>query len=131
LVYVAGSEYVKQYGLPKNPEDLKQHKCLAINIKDKKNWTFYHDQAEVRQPVDLAFETNSFDALYKATRDNMGIAQLPQNLIQEDIAAEKMVTVFPEHKSETLDTYAYYTANKSASKKVSLFLDEIMQNTAA
>ena len=40
---VASNSYIKRYGIPKTPNDLKNHSCI---ISNNDHWLFEHDSQQ-------------------------------------------------------------------------------------
>ncbi len=130
LVYCAGLDYLKRTGTPKTPKDLETQQCLA---NGNNTWTFHKDGRSTRVNVNLHFISNHTAMIYQATKTNMGVAKLPQCLIEDDLNNETLIPLFEDFDQEKIETYAYYCSSKLSSKKVSLFLDELtkLQKTSA
>lgn len=123
LVFVASRDYLKKHGTPVRPEELNQHKCLTTG-DSKKSWVFYQGDETLMQSIDSSFEANNFTAIFQAAQAGMGVALIPQKLLQED-NSNTLVKLFSQFETEELQTFAYYNANQLASKKVNMFLQKM------
>lgn len=131
LVFIVSQQYIDQHGRPNHPEELQQHKCLAINkAKAKEQWTLFLDNTVIKEDINVVFSTNNYESLFKAVSSGMGIAQVPLSLVnKEPPHSTNLIQLFTEYQAETLDTYAYYNASSLSSKKVNLFLAELVEYT--
>lgn len=124
----ASKTYLKKHGTPKNVEDLRQH-CLIA---------FPHDaHSSVKEPgwiLDLAQvnpEThnnillmNSMYAIYKAVQMNVGIAVLPDYLINAD---DELEIILPKFQRPSAEMFFVYAEERRNSKRISTFRDFLLK----
>lgn len=122
-VYASGA-YLRRFGSPKSPEDLDKHRLLSFASSGKGaipdiNWleTAGRGSEEPRQP---ALCINSLYALRQATQRGMGLAVLPDYLVNEDTG---LVPVLSDAEMPKLNTYFVYPMELRTSKRVNVFRD--------
>nr|WP_278445911.1 substrate binding domain-containing protein [Stutzerimonas kunmingensis] len=78
-VVCAAPGYLEQYGVPQQPRDLQQHRCLRLaDPVFADEWRFIADGAEdVIRPGE-AFKVNVAEAMASAAEAGMGICLLPR-----------------------------------------------------
>lgn len=94
--YVVGSPaYFDRMGRPAHPADLARHACLIYtNTAAPELWRFRRaggEEAVVR--VDGPLRTDSGDSMLPALRAGLGVARLPDFLVDEDLAAGRLEAV--------------------------------------
>ena len=78
-------------------------------------------------PVAGSFQSDNGQALLEATRVGVGIALMPDWSIKDDLAAGRLVRLFPKHRVswEAFENgvYAVYQKSRHQSKKVRAFVE--------
>src|ERR1700723_2980123 len=92
---VAAPSYLKQYGRPTHPMHLAQHRCFAYSYLSTPNvWHYSNaagEQASVRPAGQL--RVNNGEALLPAVLAGLGIADLPEFIVGDAIAAGKVEVI--------------------------------------
>ncbi len=127
-VIVASPEYLKVHGTPKNLQDLKQHQCLVYtNLATLNIWHFWHNKKEVRVQVDAAMQTNSSDAILECALSGLGLAVMPNWLIQDKLDAGTLCTVLDNYVPTLFPINAVYPQNHYTPLKVRCFINFIKE----
>ncbi len=97
--YVVGSPaYFDRVGRPRHPADLANHACFVYtNTATPDVWRFRKaggEEAAVR--IDGPLRTDNGDAMLPALRAGLGVARLPQFLVDEDLAAGRLEAVLED-----------------------------------
>jgi DNA-binding transcriptional LysR family regulator len=92
----ASPTYLARHGTPQKPDEPVNHNCLAFHhVQPERDWLFQGAHAQsVRVVGQLTI--NNGPALFRAALANIGIAMLPDCLVAEDLAAGRLVRLFPE-----------------------------------
>jgi DNA-binding transcriptional LysR family regulator len=123
-IFVAAPSYIARHGLPKTPADLAEHNCLRLSTVEKWNEWRFGDGCDVNKiRVTGNFEANSADAVYHATLAGMGVSRISTYLVNDDIAAGRLVHVLPEHVQTSSAIYAIYPERRNMAPKIRSFLD--------
>ncbi len=123
-VIVASPEYLKNHGVPNNLDDLKQHPCLVYtNLATVNIWHFWHNKKEVRVQVDAAMQTNSSDAILECALAGLGVAVMPNWLIQPQLDAGALTTVLHDFVPTEFPINAVYPHNHYTPLKVRCFIN--------
>ena len=96
----ASPAYLKTHGRPRGPADLGQCDCLRFPLPGFRNqWKFRDAQGGV-QAVDVHgwLVLSTALALHRAALDGLGPVLLADWLVGPDIAAGRLVDLFPEHE---------------------------------
>jgi len=127
----ASPSYIKNYGLPRNPEDLDNHRLViygedAITPVDNLNWLMeVGHSGQGRHP---ALKVNNIYGIYRAVRSGIGIGALPDYMTSH---AEDLVQVLPELAGPSFNTYFVYPEELRNSKRVGVFRDFLLNRIRA
>ncbi|UZK71119.1 LysR family transcriptional regulator [Sphingomonas sp. S1-29] len=94
---VAAPAYLARAGTPAHPAQLAEHACFTYTNRPNPTWQFEGPNGEVaaiRPSGPLA--ADSGDAMLPALRAGLGIARLPDFIVDDDLAAGSLVTILPE-----------------------------------
>ena len=123
-VVCASPAYIKKYGQPHHPTDLKQHNCLLFSYSNNASqWSFTNGKEHYQVEVSGNYQVNNSEALKQALLKGCGVARLPTFIAGEDIKAGKLVNLFPSYKMPHKDIHALYVARQYLPEKVRVFLD--------
>ncbi len=120
----ASQEYLKRFGTPKTIEDLDNHRLLAFggdipSYLIDLNWHLKagRDQKSEREP---RFIINNLPGLLKATQRGLGIAVLPDYLIEAENA---MPQLLPDETMPELECYLVFPEELKGVARVQVFRD--------
>lgn len=127
----AHQNYVKRRGLPKTAQELDSHD-LIIWPPDVRapvpsvNWPLDVGEppAGGRRP---AFQVNSTYAIYRAVESGLGIAALPDFLVDGN---KDLVRVLPDVAGPKVDAYFVYAEELRHSKRIAVFRDFLVKKVA-
>jgi DNA-binding transcriptional LysR family regulator len=121
-VICAGRDYLAQHGMPKNMQDLRNHKTM-INLRHTPAgvWEFRQNGKKQRVRVDAKIAITNFWALRQAMLAGAGIAVLPSFCIVDDIVDGRVVQLFPDISFERSIITSQYPHYKNIPEKVRVF----------
>lgn len=92
---VASSCYLRDAPALAQPHEVGRHACLVTTTQGRTTWTFR--QAEQEQALDVTgvVATSNTLVLRRCALDGMGVALLPDWLVDEDLAAGRLTCVLP------------------------------------
>ena len=118
----ASPAYLKQYGTPRTPDELKQHNCLLNTGQNVLNrWDF--EQGSV--PVEGNLTADNGRAIVKAAAAGLGLIFTSPFSVTSIEDQGSLVKIMPEYHSAPCKIYAYYPKRKRVSLKTELFLGHI------
>jgi DNA-binding transcriptional LysR family regulator len=126
---VASPDYMANAPDLDKPSDLFRHKALLFALRNfKSRWIFRHSDGRTEEaPIAGAVTLSPAAALRDGAIYGMGIALLPMWLVDEDIAAGKLVHVLPhlEVTATTFDTAVWliYPSRAYLPGKVRVMID--------
>ncbi|QXM25654.1 LysR family transcriptional regulator [Elioraea tepida] len=129
-IVFASKEYLDAAGTPEKIEDLANHKLIIYGdyrppVPDI-NWLYEAAKRAgvTRKPV---LEMNSIFGMLRAVRSGLGIAALPDYMVEE---TEGLVRVLPDLKAPKVDAYFVYPEELRNSKRVAVFRDFLLARLA-
>lgn len=132
----ASPKYLEQYGQLKRPGDLENHNCLLFPLEGfRSRWIFRDrngDESEVL--VQGRTTISNAIALQQCAIAGMGLALLPNWLIDEDLRAGSLINVFPDYDvtATNFSTAAWliYPSRAYVPLKVRVFVDFLKNSMA-
>ncbi|MFT7306403.1 MAG: DNA-binding transcriptional LysR family regulator [Candidatus Azotimanducaceae bacterium] len=124
MVTVAAPQYLKKYGLPSHPRDLRDHNYLIYSDGGGRSEIQFQEKGEpffVR--ADGNFKTNNTEAMRTALQSGLGITRAPRWLVGDLIASGELITVLDAFQPDALDIYAVYPPGRHLPSKVRTFID--------
>ncbi|MBL8463257.1 MAG: LysR family transcriptional regulator [Thauera sp.] len=120
-------DYFERHGIPRQPEDLARHNCLAFNLAggQQRGWTFQRDGRlfAVRVEGDLA--CNDGELLYGWVKQGLGVGWRSTWEIQAELKRGELVTVLDEFAVPSYDIQAVYPQQRHLPAKVRRFIDHL------
>ncbi len=120
LTICASPDYIARYGQPETIIALKNHNCLQGT---NPTWRFREQanhHSEIR--VDGNWRSNNGYALLQAACKGLGIVQLPDFYVREDIQQGRLVSLLDDVRPIDTAVWAVYPSNRHLSAKVRLFI---------
>lgn len=121
----ASREYINQHGMPHTLAELSKHRCL---IGSKNHWMFQQDGQRKEIKVSGKCRSNSGMALLDATRKGLGIAQLPDYYVNDDLASGKLVPLLTQYQYPYSGVWLVYPKVRQASPKLKTICDYLIQH---
>jgi len=110
LVAVASPGYLDAHGVPEHPKDLVRHVCINMRHETAGSlyaWEFAKDGQELRVRVDGQLTFNNSYAMIDAALNDYGIAYVPENIVERQIASGELIQVLDDW-SPLFDGYFLY-----------------------
>ena len=119
--YVCASpSYLEKYGVPHSLSELRHHNCLVGNYD---HWRFQESGKERSVKVDGTLRCASGHALRDAALKGLGLVQLPDYYISDDLEKGELLTVLDTFREQEEGIWALYPHNRHLSPKVRLLVD--------
>lgn len=123
-VICASPDYLSRRGVPKSPEDLAGHDCLAFEgLQRYRTWLFGKGSAERVVPIRARFAGNTADAVIEAAVAGVGIARLLSYQVAEPLLNRQLVPVLADHAAEPMAIHLVHTGPPLLPLKLRAFLD--------
>ncbi len=130
LVAVASPEYFTSRSIPTNPQELVEHSCINqrhLHSGALYVWEFEKGGRDLRVRVDgqLIFSTSY--AQIDAALTGYGIAYLPENLVEQHIAAGRLVQMLDDWSPMFSGYRLYYPSRRQTSPAFQVVVDALRQ----
>ncbi|KGM35195.1 LysR family transcriptional regulator [Inquilinus limosus] len=129
LVACAAPAYLAERGTPARPEDLAGHECLGFAHWEPRDlWQFTDaDGREHAVRVTGRASVNSGQALRSAALEGLGIILQPDGLLQDDIAAGRLVQVLPGYQAPSRPMHILFAPDRRPTPKLRSFIDAVVE----
>lgn len=130
LSICASPDYLREHGTPTSLAELLTHRCTGFrhpNTGRVVPWELQIDGEFIYQDVPAVVSLNQVEAEVRAVRAGLGIGQLPDYMIAEDLAAGGLVRILPAFATSRLGIYMYYPQRKQLPTRVRHFIDFVME----
>lgn len=128
-VVCASPHYLKTYGMPATPGELRDHRCLVYsNLVDPNTWEF-EDSGGARRSVKVksALSSSSGDFLANAAAHGMGIVKQPTFIASTAIRSGKLIPVLTDYSWPISPAFAVYPPTRHLSYRVRAFIDFLVE----
>jgi len=106
-VFCSSPNYLQKYGIPTHVELLSKHKIIATSWQ--KNFLTLHQSDQLTQKHTIKFEyfsrTNTLPSVLSIVKQDMGIALLPEFVVQSAIVKGELIRVLPDYQGKTWPFY--------------------------
>ena len=120
LYVCASPEYIERYGEPHTLSELSNHQCLVGGFE---HWRFKENNRPRSVRVNGRIRCNSGLALLDAAKQSIGLVQLPEYYVSEDLDCGELVEVLSDYRDDKEGIWALYPQNRNLSSKVRLLVD--------
>ena len=130
LAVVASPGYFARRTPPRAPKDLTGHDCIGLRLPTHgglMSWEFKRRGKSVNVHVSGRLVFNSSSLVLGAALAGHGLAWLPSDLVDEHIAAGRLVSTLQDWAT-TFPGYHLYYASRRASPAVALVVDALRQH---
>lgn len=136
VILVASPAYVARSGLPTQPGDLSNHKCLRLKklgvaLSAWRMWRDAHPDDVVEVHVEPVLIANHTDTLLRAALDGIGITSIAADIVAPYLANGEMIRVLSPWITGRLAMYAALPSRKFIPQRSRVFLDYLIEHTRA
>lgn len=123
MLVCATPGYFKQRGIPRSPEDLKQHDCVVFSAqRSSETLKFSRPRGEVVVEISGRIGINNLNAIRGVCLTGAGIGLLPELHCQDLIATGELVSVLDDWRVREGGIYAVYPSPRHLTPKVRAFI---------
>ncbi len=119
LYVCASREYLEKHGEPHTLSELDNHVCLRGNLD---HWRFTENGQDRSIRVRGRMKCNSGFALKEAAMQGIGLVQLPDYYVQQDLEQGTLVEVLGQYRCEREGIWALYPKNRYLPSKIKTLL---------
>lgn len=134
MVICAAPEYLSRCGTPLTPDDLTHHNCLAFSSTRREDgmsasteWPLAGPNGLIAVAVVGRMRIDNTQALRRAALQGMGIVMLPLVLLEDDIAAGRLVRLMNDYEPPSREMHVVYAPDRRMSLKLRTFVDFVVE----
>jgi DNA-binding transcriptional LysR family regulator len=134
LVAVASSRYLAAHGVPEHPQDLVRHVCINMRHETAGGlyaWEFEKDGKELRVRVGGQLTFNNSYAMIDAAVSGYGIAYVPDNIVERQVASGELVQVLDDWSPFFDGYFLYYPSRRQNLPAFKLIVDALRHRRPA
>nr|WP_253274239.1 LysR family transcriptional regulator [Myxosarcina sp. GI1] len=121
-VICAAPSYLKTAGVPTQPSQLKNHRCLHYGyLATGFQWHLISKEAEERVAIEGVFCSNNGEVLRDAAVRGLGIAILPVFIVERELERGELQIVLSDYHPPELSLCVIYPVNRQLATKVKVF----------
>jgi DNA-binding transcriptional LysR family regulator len=133
-VLCATHHYLKAQGIPKTPNDLKQHSCITLGqSKEELCWIFEKDAKRIQMNVRGRYTNNHSEMRLAAISEHLGIGIFPSFVVEDAIRKKLVVQVLSDwtlrSKYQGVASLQF-SKNKYMPARLRVFIDFLTENLA-
>jgi DNA-binding transcriptional LysR family regulator len=125
--FVASPKYLEEHGRPSHPTELSQH-AVIFDMLDPMPATLKFDGPDGRLVVrvDGPVRTDSSMIQRHMALAGMGIAEIPEYVVRDDLRSGALVEVFDQHRLPPIELWAVYPPYGTLAARVRAFVDHVI-----
>jgi DNA-binding transcriptional LysR family regulator len=128
MAAVAAPWYFSMRRAPRVPQDLAAHQCINLRLPTSGGlyaWEFEKAGREVKVRVDGRLAFNGLPMSHRAARVGLGIAFIPEDMVQEDIDAGRLVRVLADWCAPFSGYHLYYPSRRQPTPAFALLVEAL------
>jgi DNA-binding transcriptional LysR family regulator len=122
-IICASPSYLRQYGQPQRPHELRDHKCIVDSPFAAKEWWFKDDTGEVSIEVRGTFCSNSPAVRAQLAMEGIGIARVPHYTVRSDLVKGTLKSILGGVALSRERIGVYYSRTKHLPAKTTAFVE--------
>jgi len=126
MILAASPAYLKRRPAPRTLRELADHDCLTISNRQGRNtWRLQGPRGMQEVSIDSRFAVNDMRVLAQACIAGLGIALLPELMVESALAKGELVRVLPSYRrvSTGLGLQLVYTSRPPVPPAVAVFAE--------
>jgi DNA-binding transcriptional LysR family regulator len=127
FVVVGSPDYLARHGRPERIDDLRHHACLRLRRSNGAiaPWTFVDGNEAIESMVSGPLIAHDYPTLLGAAMRGIGLAQIPQPVVQGPIAQGKLESVLDDIAATTPGVFLYHPGKRQILPKLRAFIDHL------
>lgn len=132
FVVVGSPDYLARRPAPVRPDDLRDHACLRLRraAGSIAPWSLVDDGQAVEIAVSGPLIASDFVTLLGTAVRGVGLAQVPEPIARDALAAGRLVEVLAPHAPTAPGMFLYYPSRRQAMPKLRAFVEHAKHHAA-
>ncbi len=130
-ILVASEAYLARHGVPRTPQQLTDHNCIACRSPTtgrKYDWSFHQESQLIQVEPQGNLVVNNISAAMKAVELGIGIARISIGHARTCLQHGCFKRVLQEFEAEPLNIRVYYASRSYLPAKSRVFIDYLMKH---
>jgi DNA-binding transcriptional LysR family regulator len=126
MAVVGSPAYIERYGIPKTPQDLTSHNCIATRLPTYGGlfpWGLEKDGREVKVRSEGQLVFNSLAMRLDSALDGLGLAYMPEDQVLPHVREGRLVRVLEDWCPPFPGYHLYYPSRRHFSPALSVLVD--------
>lgn len=132
MAIIAAPTYFEGRAKPVVPQDLVDHNCINMRLPTYGGllpWEFEKDGRELKVRVEGQLVFNAIEPIFTAALAGFGIGYVPDDLIEDHVAAGRLVRVLEDWCTPFSGYHLYYPSRRQPSQAFGLVVDALRYRT--
>lgn len=128
MTVVGAPAYFDRHPRPIVPQDLVRHRCLSLRWSATQGhfiWEFKKKARELKVRVEGPLAFNAITLILEAALDGFGLAFLSQDMVEEHVAAGRLVSVLDDWCPRFPGYHLYYPSRRQPTPAFALLVDAL------
>jgi len=128
MAVVGSPSYFERRKRPQTPRDLTAHDCINLRLPTYGGlytWEFEKNKREVNVHVDGQLVFNNISLRLNAALAGLGLAYLPEDQVQPDVSAGRLVRVLADWCPPFSGYHLYYPSRRQSSPAFALLVEAL------
>ena len=134
MAVVGAPSYFTRRSRPKKPQDLTAHDCINLRLPTYGGlyaWEFEKHGRELKVRVEGQLVFNGSAPMLKAALAGFGLAYLPEDLVQADLAKGRLIRVLTDWCPPFSGYHLYYPSRRQPTPAFALLVDALRYRRSA
>ena len=136
LVLCASADYVRAHGSPRRIEELAAHRAIVFRLPTSgrdRTWQFRQRGTALDLLPEPYVRVNETEGLLAAVKMGLGLCQLPDMLVADELARGELVELLPSCRPEVMPIHLVYPSGRLLPSRVRAAIDalEALRNRTA
>jgi len=127
-VLCASAKYLAQYGMPRIPPDLKNHRYITHSFRKPDNVLLFKNNMEIC--LNYHVRVNDAQAMLQCALQDIGIIKIYDYFVDDFIRNGRLIEILKEYREQPKAIYIFYQQQKIMQKKIRLFIDFLFKKIA-
>jgi DNA-binding transcriptional LysR family regulator len=128
MAAIASPAYLKRYGVPKTPRDLRSHRCINLRLASAGTlykWEFERGAEKIDIAVDGPLVFDAGGMVVDAALAGVGIGYVLEDRVLDDFRSGALVRLLADWCPPFPGFYLYYPGRRQVSPALAVFIDAI------
>jgi DNA-binding transcriptional LysR family regulator len=128
LAVYGSPAYLERKGKPRRPADVAAHDCVLFQMPTSgryRPWEFLVRGRKVAMHPEPRLVVNDGEGIVSAVRAGLGLAQVPDNMAQDAVAAGELVEVLRAYRPKPMPISVVFPTSRHMPPRLRAFIDAL------